>query len=438
VVTANLARTWRRAGHDVLLLCQERKPELLDFVDSVGDFAEDNLSFSSEPTGVAPASGRARLARPNIGEVLPVYVYDEYQGFRAKRFVDLDQAELRRYVETNVDALRTAIAAHRPDALFINHEVMGPYIAKVASAQRYVVMLHGSALEWAVREDARYVPYAEEGLGAAHAVVGGSNYMVQRAASVVSGWQDRAVVVNPGTDVDLFNPTERKVDAPVVGFVGKLITPKGPQNLLAAIGLTSTPDLRAVFVGYGGYEEEMREIARTLQSGDLARTRELAERGDGGRLDHLVELLDQLDANPAARDAYMRRVSGVPIEFTGRLEHGPLSTTLPSWDVMVVPSVINEAFGMVAAEAAACGVLPIVPSHSGIAEAGASVEDAIGRPGFLTYDPRRPIEGIAEAIDRVLAVPPLERREMGRIASDLAHATWSWERVGERLLAAAV
>ena len=310
MVTANLARTWRRAGHDVLLLCQERKAELLDFVDSAGDFAADNLSFSSEPTGVAPAAGRARLIRPNIGEVLPVYVYDEYAGFKAKRFVDLDQSELRRYVETNVHALRTAIATHRPDAIFINHEVMGPYIAKVAtsSTQHYVVMLHGSALEWAVREDSRYVPFAEEGLGSAHAVVGGSNYMVERAASVVSGWQDRAVVVNPGTDVDLFNPVERKVDAPVVGFVGKLITPKGPQNLLAAIGLTSTPDLRAVFVGYGGYEDEMREIARTMQSGDLARTRALAERGDGGRLDHVVELLDRLDADPAGRDAFMRRI----------------------------------------------------------------------------------------------------------------------------------
>ena len=49
VVTANVARTWRRAGHDVLLLCQERKPELLDFVDRSGDFARDNDLKVIEP-----------------------------------------------------------------------------------------------------------------------------------------------------------------------------------------------------------------------------------------------------------------------------------------------------------------------------------------------------------------------------------------------------
>ena len=35
---------------------------------------------------------------------------------------------------------------------------------------------------------------------------------------------------------------------------------------------------------------------------------------------------------------------------------------------MVVPSTFPEAFGMVAAEAAASGVLPISAAHSGLAE----------------------------------------------------------------------
>jgi len=411
---------------------------LLDFADSAGDFDVANQSFSSESTGVAPATGRCRLARPNIGDLLPVYVYDEYKGFTAKRFVDLAQDELDRYVASNADALRTAIAMHRPRAIFVNHEVMGPYIAKLATegSLPYVVMLHGSALEYVVGVDDRYVPYAQEGLAAAKAVVGGSHYMVERASSVVAGWSDKAVVVNPGTDVDLFSPAdEREVDAPIAGFVGKLITAKGPQNLLAAIGLTRTPDLRTVFVGYGGFQDEMRELAALLQKGRLDTVRELAREGDGSPLEHVLRFLDKLEGEPEdVRRAYLERMAVVPVEFTGRLEHGPLSRTLPGWDVLVVPSIVPEAFGMVAAEAAASGVMPVVPGHSGIAEAGAAVEQAIGRPGFLTYDPASPVEGIAEALDRVLTVPRAERRDMGRIAADLAHATWSWERVGERLL----
>jgi glycosyltransferase involved in cell wall biosynthesis len=422
----------------VLLLCQERDAELLNFVDSAGDFDADNHAFSSTPTGVAASAGRCRLARPDIGALLPVYVYDDYAGFTVKRFVDLDQDELDRYVTTNVNALRTAIAMHRPEAIFVNHEVMGPYIAKLATegSLPYVVMLHGSALEYVVGVDDRFVPYAKEGLGAAKAVVGGSHYMVERASSVVSGWRDKAIVVNPGTDVELFSPEEeRKVEAPIAGFVGKLITAKGPQNLLAAVGLTKTPDLRTVFVGYGGFQDEIRKLAAILQQGDLEGAQELSRHGDGRPLEHVLRFLKSLESEPEdVRRTYLERMASVPVEFTGRLEHGPLSRTLPGWDVLVVPSVVPEAFGMVAAEAAASGVMPVVPAHSGIGEAGAAVERAIGRPGFLTYDPADPVEGIAEAIDRVLAVPRAERREMGRIAADLAHATWSWERVGQRLL----
>lgn len=89
---------------------------------------------------------------------------------------------------------------------------------------------------------------------------------------------------------------------------------------------------------------------------------------------------------------------------------------------------------MVAAEAAACGVLPIVPDHSGIAEAGAAVEEALGAPGLLTFDASDPIEGIARAVERVLAIPFDERQEMGRAAAALANERWSWLTVAERLL----
>jgi glycosyltransferase involved in cell wall biosynthesis len=179
----------------------------------------------------------------------------------------------------------------------------------------------------------------------------------------------------------------------------------------------------------------MRELAALLQRGRLDAARDLAVSGDGRPLEHVLRFLERLEGEPEdVRRDYLQRMAEVPVEFTGRLEHGPLSKTLPGWDVLVVPSVVPEAFGMVAAEAAASGVMPVVPAHSGIGEAGAAVERALGRPGFLTYDPVVPVEGIAEALDRVLAVPRAERREMGRIAADLAHATWSWERVGERLL----
>ncbi|MGH2736836.1 MAG: hypothetical protein ACRDKZ_14750, partial [Actinomycetota bacterium] len=100
--TSNLARIYRRAGHDVLLMCQERNAAQFGFVDAQGDFSVDNRTIDLSPTGHEPARGRLRLARPSIGEVLPVYVYDEYEGFVAKRFVDLTDDELERYTSANI------------------------------------------------------------------------------------------------------------------------------------------------------------------------------------------------------------------------------------------------------------------------------------------------------------------------------------------------
>ena len=61
--------------------------------------------------------------------------------------------------------------------------------------------------------------------------------------------------------------------------------------------------------------------------------------------------------------------------LTGRLEHEELAELLPACEALVVPSTFPEAFGMVAAEAAACGALPISAAHSGLAE----VSDALAR-----------------------------------------------------------
>ena len=426
VYTANLAREWRAAGHDVLVLCQDRRAGDLPFVDEA-------FAIGADVAGIEHRPGYCRVAQPFIDSLLPVYVYDDYEGFTVKRFVDLTDAELVRYTDLNVAALSAAIEAFEPDVVITGHEVMGPAIARRAcepTGMPYTAKLHGSALEYAVKIQDRYRSHAIDGLGGARRVVGGSDYMLRAAASVIPGWADRAEVVNPGCDIELFRPADDpRTDPPTVAFVGKLIASKGVHNMLAALGLIDR-GFETVIVGYGGFENELRELSHALQTGDLSHARAIAERGEHAPLVDLTNFLDSV-----AGDAdYRRRMAHRKITFTGRLEHGPLSELLPTVDVLVVPSVLAEAFGMVAAEAAACGVLPIVPNHSGIAEAGAAIEEAIGRPGLLTFDSGDPVRSIAEAVDRVLAIPRAEREEMGHAAVGLARGRWSWRHVAESLL----
>lgn len=428
VYTANIAREWRRAGHDVMVLCQDRAAAALEFVDGYVDLEADG--WDAVAALGAGAGGRCVVVRPDIGPILPVYVFDEYEGFTAKLFVDLTEAELDAYTRTNVDALVRAIEVHSPDAIVTGHEVMGPSIARAACTRvgaEYLAKLHGSALEYAVKLQDRYRAHATEGLGGARVVVGGSRYMVEEAASVVPGWIDRAEVVNPGCDVELFKPAVRAETAvPVVGYVGKLIASKGVHNLLAALPLLEH-DARAVIVGYGGFAEGLRALWAALQAGDRDTVARIAAEGEAGPIDALAGLAGR-------PDSYFERAARMEVDFPGRLEHGPLSRELPTFDVLVVPSVVPEAFGMVAAEAAACGVLPVVPNHSGIAEAGAAIEDHLDRPGFLTYDAAAPVEGIAAAVDRVLALSQHDRVDLGRRACELARARWSWEHVAAQLL----
>jgi glycosyltransferase involved in cell wall biosynthesis len=433
VYTANVAASWRRQGHEVLVMCQARDAARFDFVDNEGDFSDTNSSFGLRPTGATAAPGRCDVVRPALGGLLPVYVYDDYEGFVVKRFVDLDGVELQNYVDRNVTAMETALRNFEPDVVITGHEVMGPFIAKVAcgnTGHAYIAKLHGSALEYAVKIQDRYLEYAREGLGSAAAVVGGSRYMLEAAAAVIPGWSHKGCVVNPGVDVDLFKPLANKSPATTVAYVGKLITEKGVHHLLAALGATHTEHLRAVIVGYGGDEDLMRSLWSALRAGDAVGATRVAE--DLTPNEHLMKWLGS--ATPLA----MARFAAIPLEFTGRLEHGPLSKVLPTFDVLVVPSVVPEAFGMVAAEAAACGVLPLVPTHSGISEAGEAIEDKLGLPGLLRFDHLDPIAGIATGIDRLLAIDPPERLDMGIQAVELATERWSWDRVGDGLLAAAV
>ena len=76
------------------------------------------------------------------------------------------------------------------------------------------------------------------------------------------------------------------------------------------------------------------------------------------------------------------------IAWAGRLDHSELPDVLPAAEAMAVPSTFPEAFGMVAAEAAACGALPVVAAHSGLAEVartlGAAAPEAAR--GWLTFE----------------------------------------------------
>ncbi|MEP6977369.1 MAG: glycosyltransferase [Thermoleophilia bacterium] len=393
VYTRALAREWARAGHDVVVVSQERDPGRYDL-------------------------GGAKTVRPELpGDLLPVFVVDAYEGLTPVRLQDMSTADRERYVEANAAAVRELLPA---DLVFANHVLMGGAVG-AASAARYAVKAHGSELEYSMRGNDELAAWGRESLEHAEAVFVGSGHIRSVLEDVV-GHVDRVHEVPPGVDVDEFVPAPRAQalerllaearndppnpanagkrlpdegnaerlaeflagDEPTVLYFGKLLYNKGVHVLLDAL---RGVDARAVIVGFGDYRTELEDAAppRTL--------------------------------------------------FTGPLEHRHLVHLLPLADVTVVPSIFPEAFGMVAAEAAAAGSPPLVARHSGLAEIAEGLEaeyppEHRALASFRTGD----VDDLAAKLNALLALPRSEREALGAAARRATLARWSWAGVADRLL----
>jgi glycosyltransferase involved in cell wall biosynthesis len=394
VYTRALAREWSRAGHDVVVVSQEREPERYDL------------------------GGAQTVAVDLPGGLLPVFVMDRYEGLRPAYLQDFSAAQKRAYVEANAAALRALAPA---DLVFCNHVLMGAPVGAATGAP-FRVKAHGSELEYSMRGRPELEAWGRETLARADATYVGSAHIREVLEDVV-GHVDRVYEVPPGVDIDEFrlqergdalaglleeagrdapnpgNAEERLPDdgnaarleeflageGPLVVYFGKLIEQKGVQVLLEAMhGI----DARLIVVGFGPYRAALEAAApqRTL--------------------------------------------------FTGPLEHRHLVHLLALADATVVPSIFPEAFGMVAAEAAAAGSPPLVARHSGLAEVAAGLEASYPErfrelASFDTGDARE----LRRKLGEILSLPPAEHDLLRRAARQAVVERWSWASVAERLLA---
>ena len=394
VYTRQLAREWSRAGHEVTVLCQERHPERHDL-------------------------GAARVVRPDVGGLLPVFVLDRYEGYRVELLQDCTRAELDAWVEANATAVRERLPA---DLLLCNHVLLGGAVG-AASGSPFAVKAHGSELEYSMRGRPELEAWGREVLAAARATFVGSAH-IRAVVEQVCGHVERVHEVPPGVDVDEWRPQARGEaldalveearqdppnpgnanerlpdednaarlvaflagDEPTVVYFGKLLHNKGVHVLLESlVGI----DARTVIVGFGDNRAELEDLARDL-----------------------------------------------PVLFTGPLEHRHLVHLLALADACVVPSIFPEAFGMVAAESAAAGCPPLVARHSGLAEVAEGLEaeypDALRDLSSFTSGDAADLRG---KLARLLALDGAERDAIRAAARRAAVERWSWASVADRLLA---
>jgi len=489
VYNANVARALAGLGHDVHLLCQDLEADSLPWVDAVGRWTGGELAVE-DAAGSSAGSGSITAYVPDVGGVLPLYVADEYPGFDARPFPELSGPEVESYVAANVAAVRDVCArAGGVDAALANHLIMGPAILARAgeAVGPFAAKVHGSALSYTVIPHRRFLPYAREGMAAARTVLVGSHHTGASLWRTVGldGLPEKTRLGPPGVDVEAFAPlpadgsgpapgsagleelasalagAERgelgrepvaaatavrsyaAADGPRVCFVGKLIVSKGCDLLLAAWPLIAArhPGARLLMVGFGEYRDGLVQLAGALGRGDLDAAREIARLGralEGGE-EAPLEFLGAFLDDPPAGYVEAARASAGTIDWSGRLEYGEVATAVRASDAMVVPSTFPEAFGMVAAEAAATGALPVCADHSGLAEVAGTLAAALPAPlRDLTAFPldRGAVGAIAARVDRWLGLPAAERQAAEAALTATVRAHWSWEGVARTVLAA--
>jgi glycosyltransferase involved in cell wall biosynthesis len=492
IYVQNLCRGLVREGHDIHLICQEPEPLFYDFVAEHSTVHGDDIERQGEKETSYP--GRCAVYRPEIGDLLPVYVYDEYPGWRVKTFLDLTNAEFENYVERNAEAIRGVLKMSDAEAAVTNHCVPGPLIARRSlGGVPYVSIVHGSCLQYVARKSEKYMQATREGLEGARRILALSSHSAGTIADDFPELAQKTSALPGGVDTNLFRPealdlrslegisggpgcgpdqgaalqealnrqadaeelaaalrsitdsynarspdrdlgarlgTFAENDSPLIIYVGKLIHSKGVHSLLSAFARVRRETNACLLVVGFG----------TFREGLQALTRSLSA-GDERVVERLAELGRLLEGAPAVplehfalSDGLLREAAGMEdsIEFVGPLYHEDLARLLPAADAGVVPSIFPETFGLVAAEFAASGVVPFVADHSGLREAG----EIIGRG--LPFDLRVGMEGFEENLARALTdylrLPEEERRRCGEIARRNSVEHLSWETLAQRLV----
>jgi glycosyltransferase involved in cell wall biosynthesis len=175
-------------------------------------------------------------------------------------------------------------------------------------------------------------------LSAASGLVFVSRAQRDQAVGFLGGLPVGAGVVNNGVDTTTFCPRPRDPDPRFrLAYVGEIHPNKGLHCLVSALRRLGSLSTQDFFLRIVGQSRHYAALGMSSYEKDLR----------------------------AATDSL-----GVEVEWVGSLPHRAMPEIYQTSDVVCVPSVWNEPFGMVVLEAMACGAAVIASRAGGLRDAG--------------------------------------------------------------------
>jgi glycosyltransferase involved in cell wall biosynthesis len=230
---------------------------------------------------------------------------------------------------------------------------------------------------------------------------------------------------------------------PTLLYVGRLISAKGVQEVVAALPLLlrQTPGLRLLVVGHGPLREPLEAMLWALEHGERALLERIVATGralegdleggdEGAELTKVARFLAQLAERGELDDYYAtasRHVRPGRVVFTGYLTHRELRHLFPCCDVAVFPSVVKEAGPLVFLEALASGAFPLGTYFGGMQASIDSVAAALpagdAEPMKLDPDPEHTVADIVRNVPLALAAGSRSKEALRRVARE--HYDWA-------------
>lgn len=383
------------------------------------------LASEFEIAVVAPARRALPATLANGIQLLPVAVPDARREDLRTVFDIVWPAELPPFARADFHlgywrAVAATLAGFAPDIVHLHAYAQGlPVLRDTLARAHFLLHLH----------DPHPALLPRQCLGPAMAladrILAVSGFLRDRLARAFPELAGRIEALSNGVDLARF-PSEAVAErgqSGVILQVGRISPEKGQHVLARAFAriCRRVPETRLVLVGRPGFfpwsyvrlladDPPMREALPFWGVGVLARIRRQLLRPTRAYVEDVRRLL------PA--EARHR------LEIRPPVPHDHLARLYAEADLIAVPSVIEEPFGLPAVEAMAAARAVVASNRGGLPEC---IEDGV--TGLLV--PTGDDQQLADAL-MVLLREPAKRHEMGARGRERA-AMFDWSRAGARL-----
>jgi len=339
----------------------------------------------------------------------------------------------RLYYKEYFSQIARDLAASRPDVVHLPQQMQFASLFKRAvPGVRVVVHIHQDELAKLDRALLR------RDLPDVDAVATVSGFVTAGACARLPEWAAKIHTVGNGVDVLRFRPVAhaRKPERPDgrehrgrplrLLYVGRIAPDKGIHLLMDAFDrlVRDGLDLELTLIGKPGLLPY--DLLSRLLGGDeraLAAVREFY--GHSLRSWLAKEILGHGRSYGEALRARLSAAAAARVRFLGTVPQPTLIRAYRAADVVVLPSVWQESYGLPVAEAMACGVPVLASASGGVPEL---IEDGV--TGKLV--PRLDTQALARAL-REMSADPTRLLEMGAAARVRAERLLTWARSAERL-----